>query len=402
MEDQRTRRAVLRTGVAGAFAATAGCSMLDPSSDSGLGRSQGGSGGTGPEYPDTLFRADVQRTGYWPGETVPDAVRTAWSVPGINKGDHTAAKASPLAYRGSIIVPGDVGTVFSYTPSGELEWATALHPSGFSTHTTPVIADGTLYTAGYDGAIYAIATADGTVEWRTVVADAIGSSPNYYDGVVYCATEFTDPSGGMVALDAGSGEVRWEDTRVTDHAHSQAGIDPETGTLATGSNDGNVYVWDIDTGEFRGEFETARAVKGPICIHDGVALFGSWDNYVYAVDVETLEARWWDRTDNDVMSGVAVHPDRGIAYVGGHDRQLHAYDIETGALEWVVDTDGWIVGSYDTTLYAVDAGDGIIRWTYREPDGWVTSSPAVYDGDVYVTARASDDTTGHLYKLSPA
>jgi outer membrane protein assembly factor BamB len=363
-----------------------------------------------PTRPDAIFRADIERTGYHPDATVPDAVEAAWSVPGINKGDHTAAKASPLVYDGSVVTPGDVGTVFSYTPDGDLEWATALHPSGFGTHATPVIVDGTIYTTGYDGAVYAIDAADGSMQWRTVVADAIGSSPAYYDGTLYIATEFYDPSGGMSALDPVTGEEVWRDERVTNHAHSITGIDPEAGVFAAGSNDGKLYVWNLDDRSFRGSVDTGGPIKGPICMYDGLAIFGSWSNFVYGVDLERVDVAWQYAAADDVMSGAGLHPDSETVYIGSHDRHCHAIDATTGEPRWRTHLGGWItgspvvtddtvlVGSYDTTLFAL-THDGDVRWRFTDPDGWVTSTPAIHDGDIYVTGRATNNTTGRLYKL---
>jgi len=61
-----------------------------------------------------------------------------------------------------------------------------------------------------------------------------------------------------------------------------------------------------------------------------------------------------------------------------------------------------LVGAYDDALHAVGAADGDLRWEFQDPDGWVTSSPAVHEGNVYFTERATEDTTGSLYALAPA
>jgi len=400
---RHSRRRVLALA-GGAAAMLAGCGARDPQSppDGEAAR------------PDTVFRADVERTGHWPDRDPPWAVQVDWSVPGVNKGDHTAAKPSPLAYRGDLLVPGDVGTVFSFTPAGELNWATALHPSPYGTHATPAVADGVLYTAGYDGAVYAIDTAEGKILWRTEVSDAIGSSPTYYGGRVYVATEFYTPSGGMAALDAESGEVVWEDNRADGHAHSQTGIDPVARAFAAGSNDGSLYVWDLDSWAFRGAFETDGPIKGPVCMHEGRAIFGSWDDHVYAVDTETVAAEWSFETGENVMAGAALHPETGVAVIASGDRTLYALDLATGDPVWTYGVDGWVIGSpvvagdvamvgdYGGTLHAVDVTDGAELWTFEDPDGHVTSSPAVHDGAVYVTERATEETTGRLYKLVSA
>jgi outer membrane protein assembly factor BamB len=54
------------------------------------------------------------------------------------------------------------------------------------------------------------------------------------------------------------------------------------------------------------------------------------------------------------------------------------------------------VGSLDGYMYALDANDGNIIWTYQTL-GQIQSSPAVSDGAVYFTAQ--EPTSGALYKL---
>jgi len=408
-----SRRAFLAAGAAAATA-SAGCLTLAPQSPPEQVEEPTAESRALPERPATIFRADVERTGYWPEESVPGAVELAWSIPGINTGDHTAAKSSPLYYDGTIITPGDTGTVHSFTPSGERNWSASLFPSTRGTHSTPAIVEEYVFTAGYDGGVYAFHAETGDTIWRTEVSDAIGSSPVYYDGLVYVATEFYTPSGGMVALDAATGAIRWEDTRVTNHAHSQTGLDPAAGVFAAGSNDGSLYVWDLATREFRGTFDTDGAIKGPVCMYDGLAVFGSWDHTVYAVDTATLEEVWRYEADGKVMAGAARHPASGMLVIGSHDGYVHAMDAATGERQWRFDTGGLVVGSpnvvgdtvlsgsYSTTLYAVDVRSGEQRWSFTEAAGWVTGTPAVHDGTVYVTERATDDTSGHLYKLVAA
>ena len=415
-----SRREFLKLGTAVTVGATAGCARFAPTAPPRELDEPTAESRALPTRPDTIFMGDVERTGHWPDQSVPDAVELAWSEAGINTGSHTAAKSSPLYYEGDVIVPGDTGTVHSFTPEGEQNWEASLVPSTRGTHSTPAVVDDYVFTAGYDGAVYAFDAVTGDRLWRTQVADAIGSSPVYYDGVVYCATEFYTPSGGMVALDPATGGLIWEDNRMTNHAHSITGIDVASGVFAAGCNDGSLYVWDLDTRDFRGTFETAAPIKGPVCMYGGTAIFGSWDGNVYAVDTTSLAEVWRYETGYKIMSGAAVHPDSGTLVIGNHGGELLGLGTATGEREWSFDCEGWVigsvtlagdtalVGSYDATLFAVDARSGAERWRFERPHGRVTSAPAVHDGDIYVTERAvldGDETldeSGYLYKLTAA
>jgi outer membrane protein assembly factor BamB len=413
-----SRRDFLKLGTAVTVSATAGCSRFAPTAAPRELDEPTSESFALPTRPDTIFMRDVERTGYWPEQPVPDDVEMVWSEPGINTGSHTAAKSSPLYYDGDVIVPGDTGTVHSFTPEGERNWEASLVPSTRGTHSTPAVVEDYVFTAGYDGAVYAFDADTGDQRWRTQVSDAIGSSPVYYDGVVYCATEFYTPSGGMVALDATTGAYIWEDNRMTNHAHSITGLDPDAGVFAAGCNDGSLYVWNLDTYDFLGRFETGDPIKGPVCMYEGTAIFGSWDGNVYAVDVATRSQQWAYDTAYKIMSGAAVHPDSDTVVIGHHGDALLGLDATKGDRKWYFDCEGWItggvtvagdtalVGSYDTTVFAVDVTTGKERWRFERPHGWVSCAPAVHDGNIYVTERAAFDTnesleqSGYLYKLT--
>lgn len=85
----------------------------------------------------------------------------------------------------------------------------------------------------------------------------------------------------------------------------------------------------------------------------------------------------------------------GIVVFGSFDGTVYAIDAETGDEIWTVDTqakvyssptiaDGTVyIGALDGTLYAIDFGTGDIEWQYLTNAG-ISSSPAVEDGTLYV------------------
>lgn len=369
-------------------------------------------GGQPSEEPDAIFRGDLQRRGVHPDAEIPDRVAVDWRIPGVNKTDYSAAKASAVvAPTGDAIIPGDTGTVYAITPAGATRWAAATDPSTSGIHGTPVLANGLAYVGAYDGALYAFDLADGERVWKAELADAIGSSPAYHDGTVYVAVEYGDPDGSLVAVDAATGEARWEATEPANHPHSTPALDPNADAVVVGSNDGYLYAWTLD-GEPRWTFNTGRPIKGPVAIHDGAVFAGSWDHNVYRVGIDSGEAEW-DRSftaDDKVMSGPAVDPRTNTVFVGSHDEHLHALDAETGKERWSYRTGGAItgcptvagdrvlVGSYDGYLYALDAESGEYVWDVAA-NGNVTSTPTVHDGAVYFAERASASASGGFYRV---
>lgn len=363
------------------------------------------------ELANSTWRADAQRTGYLPCERVPDAVQFAYTIPAVNEGDHTAAKASPVALEDGWLVPGDTGELTRLGQRGRVLWTQTTWPSGFGIHGTPAIQNGTAYVGAYDGALYAFDLDTGEQRWRTRLGGSIGASPVTHDGQIYMAVETPEPNGYVSIVDAGSGEETARTEKPTDHPHSSVAIAPEAGLFVVGSNDGNLYAWNLTTRELAWTFETGDAIKGPVLVHDGAAFAGSWDDHLYRVDLATGEQDWAYETGGNIMNGPAVDPRTGTIFAGSFDESVYALDADTGELHWRTALDGAIlsspvlagdrllVGSYDEHLYALEATNGSVVWSF-EADGWVTSSAAIRDGFIAFTERADEDA-GRLYVLEP-
>jgi len=411
--DERRRQFLRGVGVT-ATVASAGC----------VGRLRtltGAPSSPAAETATAQFRGETTRRGVSPEQTVPESVRVDWRRDGLNTGDHTAAKASPVeAPDGDLVVTGDTGEVWKVAPSGEIRWRTDATDTTRGFHGTPMVANDAVYVGAYDGALYCFDLETGTQYWRTQVGDAIGSSPGYHDGRVYIAVEYYDPSGGIFALDAITGEVVWQDQRVTNHPHSTCAIDRETGRLVVGDNDGKLYAWSYPDHEFLWTFETGGSIKGPVATYDGGAFFGSWDDQIYRVALDDGSQVWSVDTGANVMSGPSVDPATETVYIGDQHESLYALDAARGTQQWAADVGGWVigcptvtddhvlVGSYAPKLVALDRTTGEAVWSV-EGEGEMTGTPLVTDDAIYMTERASDGylngdggPSGALYRIVAA
>lgn len=364
------------------------------------------------EHAHAQFQGGLRNRGATDRE-VPSAVETDWTVP-INRGDHTAAKSSPVETPdGDVVIAADTGTIRRVTPAGEVAWSASVEPTSRGIHGTPVIANGAAYVGAYDGALYAFDLADGTRRWRTKLGDAIGSSPVYHAGLLFVAVEYYEPSGSIAAVHAGTGEALGGDVWPTDHPHSTIGVDRERGRLVVGANDGYLYGWTYPDLDRAWRFETDGAIKGPVAIHDGTAVVGSWDHSIYGVALADGTERWSVETDALVMTGPAITPE-GVAYVGNHHGIVRALDATTGRQHWETDVGGRVIGSlratprhvlagaYDGRLYALHRNSGRTIWT-ADARGEVTSAPLVTDDAVYVAERRPSETDpGMFYRLVAA
>ncbi len=360
----------------------------------------------------TQFRDGLKRHGYQP-VSVPDAVTVDWVLPAVNTGEHTAAKASPVAApNGEIVIPGDTGTVYSVTPDGTVQWTAETEPASRGIHGTAAIANDTVYIGAYDGALYAFDLADGSRLWRASLGDAIGSSPAYYDGRIYIAVEHIPPDGTVFGVDAASGDVVWKDARPQDHPHSTIAIDRDAGRLVVGANDGVCYAWSFPELGFEWRFETGGPIKGPVGTAEGRAYFGSWDNHVYCLDLLDGSQEWAVQADGSVMSGPAIDPG-GTVYIGSQAGTFYAIDGASGVERWQFDVgadmigsptvtpDHVLIGGYDGRLYAIEKASGEEVWTV-EGNGHATSAPLVRPDGIYYAERATDSKPGNAYKLKPA
>lgn len=115
------------------------------------------------------------------------------------------------------------------------------------------------------------------------------------------------------------------------------------------------------------------------------------------------ELVWRFACEDEVRS--SPHVRDNMLYVGSYDTNLYALDAGSGEFRWKRATLGGIssspttwgdlvlVGSEDGQLYALDARKGTAKWTFRT-GGAVRSSPRIEDRIVYV---GSDDQ--HLYAI---
>src|SRR5688500_8991994 len=76
---------------------------------------------------------------------------------------------------------------------------------GAAVSADPVIANGTIYAAGWDGVLFALDAATGVERWRFATDDPVFAPPVVGDGTVYVVAA----SGVIHALDTATGQMRW-------------------------------------------------------------------------------------------------------------------------------------------------------------------------------------------------
>ncbi len=126
-------------------------------------------------------------------------------------------------------------------------------------------------------------------------------------------------------------------------------------------------------------FPTGGVIAGGAAIVGNVAYIGSWDGYLYAINITTGTQQW--RTFLGLTSVTACHGTNnmgvtstpavvgGVIYVGGGDANWYAVDAAAGNILWSV-----FVGDNS-------ASGGYYNW----------SSPLIYNGSAYVGIASNCD-----------
>ncbi len=239
---------------------------------------------------------------------------------------------------------------------------------------------------------------------------------------------------------AAAGVPKLKGVKWTFHTRGEVVSSPAIadGVVYVGSNDGNLYALDQQTGAKKWAFSTGARVASSPAIDHGLVYFSSYDGNFYAVDTATGKQRWKFRNAGE-RRYAATHlhgslplgetmPDpfdvylsspaisHGAVYFGSGDGNIYALDALTGDLKWKFKTgdvvhaspaivDGKLyIGSWDSYFYALDSATGKELWRFKtgeDPDihnqVGIQSSATVAAGIVYFGCRDSN-----LYALDAA
>lgn len=202
----------------------------------------------------------------------------------------------------------------------------------------------------------------------------------------------------------------------------------DAGTVFVGSTDGNFYTVDRASGKQKWVFKTGARIASSAAVSNGVVYFESYDGNFYAIDEASGTLKWKFATKGErrfsapnihgILPEKEIMPDpfdvylsspaiwNGAVYFGSGDGNVYALDAVNGVLKWTFKTgnvvhaspaiaDGTLyIGSWDSYFYALDAKTGRERWRFKtgtdpkihNQEG-IQSSAAVADGVVYFGCR---------------
>ena len=185
---------------------------------------------------------------------------------------------------------------------------------------------------------------------------------------------------------------------------------PDGATLATGSVDSIVKVWNIETGSLAFELRHPAGVTYLEFSPDGRSIATtSYDGVLRLWDVETRSLTRQFGAQKGTLWSVCFSPNGKTLATGGEDATVKVWERETGTLlkrlsghtrnVWDVkySPDGRMIasGSFDNTIKLWDVEEGILL---RSLDGHSEAVVALaFSSDGKILASASDDASAKLW-----
>ena len=254
----------------------------------------------------------------------------------------------------------------------------------------PVAAGGRVFTMDSDGAVSAFDAAGGGRAWRTDTQGEKDRSTNLgggiaaADGIIYATTGRAE----ALALDAGTGEIRWRSALV---APARSAPTIADGRLFINLLDGKLLALTAATGErqwaHQSEVATTALLGQPAPAYaDGLVVAGFGTGELVAVRAESGGLAWSDslassRGRNSLLDLSAVRAlpviEGGRVYAIGLGGLMVSIDLRSGRRLWEREVGGtetpylagdWLfVQSVEQLLAAVHKDDGRVGWITELP-----------------------------------
>jgi len=199
-------------------------------------------------------------------------------------------------------------------PQGTLKW---IFSTGAPIHSSPAVADGTIYIGSQDFKLYALDADTGDKRWEYQTGSWVESSPAIVNGVVY----FGSNDGRLYALDTHSSEKIWDFQTEYPVRCSPA---VANGVVYFGSDDYYLYALDAVEGTKLWDYNTGSPAVSSPAVANGIVYTGSGTGYSYALNSLNGQRRLRFRTHYAVYSSPAVSD--GTVYFATTNGFLHAVD----------------------------------------------------------------------------
>jgi len=348
----------------------------------------------------SMFRHDVQRTG-----TTTASASNGNLLWQFNTGDKI--RSSPAIVNGVFYEGSNNGIVYALSAAtGSVIWQ---YNSGSQVESSPAVVNGVVYVGilwdGHNGYVVALNAETGSLIWRFSTNSGIESSPTVVNGIVYIGSYY----GYIYSLNATSGALIWSYLTGSSTFSSPSIVNS---VLYQGSSDGNVYALNANNGALIWSFQTGAQVYSTPAVVSDVVYVCSDAGIVFALRASDGSKIWKSSigsgTDHEDASPAVAN---GIVYIGARNG-YYALNATNGSQIWFFTSPysprqftGYVYsspavagnvvycGSIDSYVFALNAFDGSIIWSYRT-GGFLFSSPTIVNGVLYIGSY-----DGYVYAL---
>jgi outer membrane protein assembly factor BamB len=280
--------------------------------------------------------------------------------------------SSPAVWAGKVYVLSSNGTIYALNAAtGALIWNVPFGTGSWD-WSSPAVHGDSVFIGSSQGSLYSLDKDDGSQFWSRFIGGTPDSPIAVVNGLVYSGTHnFGNGSPTLVAVNEGTGTIAW----TYDYYLTHGGV---TGMV----NSNGAAVVDSDGDSL-------------LEVHFGVYNWNGTSQQAVCLSESTGTEIWAQSINGNSTSTPAIH--NGQVFIGSDDWRLYALNAVDGSVNWSFLTGGQVwtapavsgdgkvcFGSLDHTVYCVDEGTGALIWSYYTGASRLVSSPAISDGVLYI------------------
>lgn len=204
--------------------------------------------------------------------------------------------------------------------------------TGFTIASTPAVWKDYVVVGNSSGAVQCYSLKTGSPYWSARTAATVYSSPDAADGKVVVGSSDRQ----IYCFDIRTGSLEWKSPT---RAPVVAAAHIEKGVVYIGGSDGVFRAIDLKTGKLKWEYNGVNGfVECKPLIYRDKVIFGAWDTYLYALNINdgSLAWKWTNGNPGILFSPAACWPvgSDGKIFIVAPDRLMTAVDAETGKTLW--------------------------------------------------------------------
>ena len=303
--------------------------------------------------------------------------------------------SEPVAQHSNIYV-GSANGIYSLAEhDGQIREGWDGNTPGRVTSAAAVV-DSYLFFGSTDHTVNSWNALTGDAWWSFPAEDTVEAPPKVWSGLVFISSG----KGWLYGLDANNGSLIWQ-TQLD--SNSRTGVALYDGRLFVGDDKGIFYILSARTGQEWFRFRTLKTIGGPPVISsDGTRAYFVSSGQLYAVSAEEREIpglyqfkKVWAQLWLWQVPAVPRPPgQQGGLWRFRPENPLRGI-YSSPALAEGENGIGEILyaGAHDHTMYALDAVDGTVLWTFEAEDSIIASPIVIKDRLIF------GDEDGNIYSL---